>query len=455
MAPVTDSRPADLPGLIPPHDRDAERAVLGAMLVSADTVPEVAELLQPDDFYLPEHRAVYQAILELFGTHSAIDVITVKAELERRGDLAVAGGLEALAEISADGPAAVGALDYARAVKEHALRRRMIGACLQTIREARGEGERAEEVLARAESTILNIGLTRAGSSAVPMRDYLQKVYEFIYRAGGQRQLMGLSTGIFELDDVLNGLQGSHLYIIAGRPSMGKTSLALRLLEHVTMELKVPAVLFSLEMPGTLITRVMMCAHCHVNLNQMQKGFITEADKQKLIAAGGRFAEAPLLIDDSSDLTIFELRARARRLKAQHGIGLVVVDYLQMLHAPDQESRQIEIAHISQQLKALSKELDVPVLALAQLNRAAEGREDKRPRLADLRESGGLEQDADAVMLLFREGVYNDNPDVANVCEVIVAKNRTGPTDTVQVTFLKEFMRFEPISFHYAGKRIQ
>lgn len=448
-----------LPHLIPPHDRDAERASLGAMMISEDVIPDIAELLEQSDFYFPEHRMIFTAVLELFGSHRAIDVITVKGELERMGDLETAGGIEALAEMTADVPAAAGALEYARTIKQHALRRQLISASLQAIREARTEGDSVEEMLARAEQSVLNIGRTRDRSPAVPLRDFLNEVYGYIYEAkGGQRRLRGLSTGIFELDDVINGLQGSHLYIVAGRPSMGKTSLALRILEHVTMELKKPSVLYSLEMPGSLITRVMMCAHCHVNLSNLQKGFITESEKQKLINAGGRFEETPLFIDDSSDLTILALRASARRLKAQQDVALIIVDYMQLLSSPGHESRQSEIAHISRQLKALSKELDVPVVAVAQLNRAAEGREDRRPRLADLRESGSLEQDADVVVLLFREAaafLSNPDPERENVCDLIVAKNRTGPVETVQATFLKEFMRFERLSYQYAGKLVK
>jgi replicative DNA helicase len=456
LAPATDSV-SSVSAIVPPQDREAERATLGAMLISADLLPDLMELLGPDDFYFPEHRSIFTAIRELFGAHRAVDVVTVKGELERMGELEGAGGIEALAEMAADVPAAAGARDYARTVKDHALRRRLIGASLQAIRDARVEGESVDALLARTEQSILAVSDRHHRARVRALQEYLDEVYGFIYEANDrQRRIQGLSTGIFELDDLINGLQGSNLYLVAGRPSMGKTSLALRMLEHVTMEQKVPALLFSLEMAGALLTRIMMCAHCHVNLSNMQKGFISEPEKQKLINAGGRFAEAPLFIDDSSDLSILELRARARRMKAQAGIGLVVVDYLQLVHAEEaQESRQIEIAYISRQLKAVAKELEVPVVVVAQLNRQAETREDKRPRLADLRESGSLEQDADVVLLLFREAVYNNSPEVESVCDLIVAKNRTGPTDTVQATFLREFMRFEPLSYHYAGKTVR
>lgn len=452
MAPAADSS-----NIVPPQDRDAERAVLGAMMISEEVIPELADLLAPADFYHPENRAVYTAIRELFGNHRAVDVVTVKAELERMGELEAVGGLEALAEMAADVPAAAGARDYARTIKDHSLRRQLIQAGLLAIREARTDGEQVEQSLSRAEQAILSIGEANTRSTVRPLPEYLEEVYKFIYSANDRsRRIQGVSTGIMDLDDVINGLQPGYLYIVAGRPSMGKTSLALRMVEQAAMEQKVPTLLFSLEMPGSLLTRVMMCAHCHVNLSQLQKGYITEADKQKLINAGGRFGEMTLLIDDSSDLTVLDLRSRARRMKSQHNIGLVVIDYLQLIHGGDDlESRQIEIAHISRQLKAVAKELEVPVLVLAQLNRQSENREDRKPRLADLRESGSLEQDADVVMLLFREAVYTNDPEQEYLAEIIVAKNRTGPTETVQATFLKEFMRFEPLSYHYAGKVVK
>lgn len=457
MAPVTDSR-TPLPETAAPHDRLAERSVLGALLVAPDLIAEVADRLAPEDFYFPDHQAVFAAVRHLFDTHRPVDVVTVKSELERRGALDLAGGFDALAEMAADVPGAAGAQEYAQTVKDHARRRRMIQVCLQGIRDARTEGAAVDEALAQAQQDILNISDAHDRSRARPLQEFLNDVYGYIYSASDrQKRLLGHSTGIFELDDKINGLQPTNLYIVAGRPSMGKTSLALRIVEHVALEQKVPTVLFSLEMAGKLITQVMLCAHCHVSMQKVQQGFLTEAEKQKLFNAGGSFAEAPLFIDDSSDTTILQLRMRARRLKAQYDIGLIVIDYLQLLHTGESvESRQVEIAQISRQMKAMAKELNVPVIGLAQLNREAEKREDHKPRLADLRESGSLEQDADVVMLLFREDAYKgEGGDGDNVAEIIVAKNRTGPVGTVQATFLKEFMRFEPLSFHYAGKIVR
>ena len=457
MASATDTK-LPLPETAAPHDRLAERSVIGALLVAPDLIAEVAEHLLPEDFYFPDHQAAFAAVRHLFDTHRPVDVVTVKSELERRGALETAGGFDALTEMAADVPGAAGAVEYAQTVKDHARRRRMIQVCLQGIRDARTEGAAVDEALAQAQQDILNISDAHDRTRARPLQEYLLDVCRIIYAASDrQTRLSGLSTGLFELDDKINGLQPGHLYIVAGRPSMGKTSLALRIAEHVALEQGVPTAMFSLEMAGKLLTQVMLCAHCHVSMQNIQKGFLTTAERDKLLRAAGTFENAPLYIDDASDTTILQLRMRARRLKAQYDIGLVVIDYLQLLHTGESvESRQVEISQISRQMKSMAKELSVPVIGLAQLNREAEKREDHKPRLADLRESGSLEQDADVVMLLFREAAYKGGEeDGDNIAEIIVAKNRTGPIGSVQATFLKEFMRFEPISFHYAGKVVR
>lgn len=449
--------PADtaaLAGLVPPQDRDAEMAVLGAMLLDNEVIAEVAEQLVPSDFYFPEHQRVYQAVLELFAAHRPADGITVKAELDKTGESPQT--LEFLAGLMERVPAATNARQYAAVIKDRSILRAVIRACSDTIGEARREHVSSDELVARAEQRIFDVAQKRVGGNVRRVGEFLDDVFNYIHSLRDRsKRIQGLSTGLLDIDDAINGLQKSQLYIIAGRPSMGKTSLALRMIEHVALELQRSVLFFSIEMPSNLITRVMLCAHCHVNQMQLMKGMIEERDRAKLISAGGRFMEAPIFIDDSSDINIMELRSRARRIKAEKGIDLVVIDYLQQLHAVGAESRQIEIAHISQQLKALAKELEVPVLALSQLNRSPEGREDGVPRLSDLRESGSIEQDADVVMLLYRKEAYREDPDHQNVVDVSIAKNRTGPTGVVQLTFLKENMRFEPYSWTVAQRVIK
>jgi replicative DNA helicase len=351
-------------------------------------------------------------------------------------------------EILAATPSAAFAAKHARIVREKAVLRALVRVGQSILREAaEGPGD-TDDLIGRIEHMLFEVAQHGQQRRARPVHEFLEETYRYIYEYQNRR-LLGLSTGIYELNEVLNGLQPGYFYVVAGRPSMGKTSLALRLLEEVTMGPDpVPALFVSLEMPGEVIARILLCSRCHVSVHKLHQGMISKEEQKRLLEHSHLLDRAPLLLDDSPDLTIHELRARARRLRSdpKHPIRLVVVDYLQLLRAPEAESRQLEISEISRGLKAMAKDMNIPVVALAQLNRQPEGREGHKPRLADLRESGSIEQDADVVMLLYREEYYNPDTERKNIADIIIAKNRTGPTGEVQAVFHAPLMRFEPLA---------
>ncbi|HTF57897.1 MAG TPA: replicative DNA helicase, partial [Planctomycetota bacterium] len=423
-APVS---PADvLLGRMPPHSLEAEMAVLGSMMLDADAAGEVIELIDAEAFYRPPHRLIFEALIDLFLTRRKLDLVTLKAELERRGTVDDVGGIEYCESLVVQVPTAAHAAEYARIVREKAILRQLIGTCTAIVREAGESGEDPDKLLDKAQALIFDVAAKRGAQPVESLSEILKRTFQQIADIHDRKaRLLGLATGFYELDDLLSGLQGSHLYIVAGRPSMGKTSLAMKIAENVAVELKKPALFFSLEMAASQIAQQMLCSHCRVDSHRLRSGMLSESEYQKLVLGSGALSEAQILIDDSAELSILELRARSRRQKAEHPeLGLIVVDYLQKVHAKA-ESREREIAMISSQLKSLAKELEVPVVCLAQLNRRPEGREGNRPQLSDLRESGAIEQDADVVMLLYREDYYNPETEHKNTCEVVVAKNRT------------------------------
>ncbi|MBI4565910.1 MAG: replicative DNA helicase [Planctomycetes bacterium] len=447
MVSDTSVSPGDvLLGRLPPQNLEAEMALLGSMLLDSGAVGEVIEILDADAFYRKSHQFVFEALVDLYLTQRKCDLVTVKAELERRGTLEAAGGIEYCASLVEQVPTAAHATEYARIVREKAILRQLIGTCTAIVREASERGEDPDALLDRAQSLIFEVAARRRTRDVETLEAILKRTFQQIQDIHDRKsRLLGLSTGFYDLDDLLSGLQPAHLYVVAGRPSMGKTSLAMRMLEHAAVELKKPVLMFSLEMASQQIAQQMLCSHCRIDSHRLRTGMLAEAEYQKLLLGAGVLKDAPVLIDDSADLSILEMRARARRMKAEHDVGLVAVDYLQKVHAKA-DSREREIALISSQLKSMSKELAIPVLCLAQLNRQPEGREAKTPMLSDLRESGAIEQDADVVMLLYREDYYHPDSEHKNTCDIIVAKNRTGPTDTVRLAFIKEYTRFENLS---------
>ncbi|MGH9862052.1 MAG: replicative DNA helicase [Candidatus Acidiferrales bacterium] len=431
-----------------PSNLEAERSVLGAILLDNQAFHTVIELLDEGDFFLDAHRRLFARITRLSEANRPIDLLTLNDELVRAGELEAIGGAAYLSTL-VDGVPKVSNVDhYARIVKERALLRNLINASSNIINQALEAEEEADEVLDRAEHSIFALAEERIRVGLLPLKEIAKTInlQEFFDRA---QHLTGLPTGFTDFDNLTSGLQASDLIIVAGRPGMGKTALALNFAEHSAMALRKPAAVFSLEMAREQLLFRLLCAQARVDSHKFRSGFLNREEMGRMMAALTRLAEAPVFIDDTPALTVLEMRAKCRRLQAEHGVALVVVDYLQLMSGRGRyENRTQEISAISRGLKGLAKELRVPVVAVSQLSRAPEQRGgDHRPQLSDLRESGSIEQDADVVAFIFRPEVYRD-PDAVSEeergrAELIVAKQRNGPTGKIHLAFLREFTRFE------------
>jgi len=448
MSSTTPRAPASAP--VPetalPHNLEAEVSLLGSLIRNNAAIGDVVQIVTRDDFYREQHRALFEVVLHLYNERKPIDLTILKEELTRRGALEKAGGAEYLVKLVEDVPVPGNAEHYARIVRERSGLRRLIQAGQTIMHEALEGRDDLDALIDRAEKRVFEIASRRTQGQAFSIYDLLHEVFKNIEDIRSrQGRITGLSTGYFDLDDLLGGIHPSQLVIVAGRPSMGKTSFALNIAEHVGLVEKKPVLVFSLEMSRQTLAQNMLCSHTRISSFRIRTGKISDEEIHRLALAAGSFEDAPIFIDDASSLSVLDLRARARRLKRDRDIQLIVLDYLQLMEMRESrpESRQQEIAMISRSLKALARELDIPVIALSQLSRAVETRDDHRPRLADLRESGAIEQDADVVMMLYRDDYYNRNSTEPNTCELIVAKQRNGPTGEVKLTFLKDFMRFE------------
>jgi replicative DNA helicase len=433
---------------VPPHDLQAEESLLGAMLLSRDAISAAVELCRAEDFYRPAHGYIFDAVCSLYAQGEPADPVTVADELRRADLLEAAGGPGNLVALQANTPAIANAARYGRIVQEHALLRRMISVAAEIAEMGYSLPEDVVAALDKAEAMVFDVAERRVTDSLKPLRELLALSLdhlEALYNRGDA--VTGMPTGYLDLDERLSGLQPSSLVIVGARPSMGKTSFALGAAAHAAMERRQPVLFFSLEMSHLELTQRLLCSEARVDSSRMRNGRLHQSDWPKVVNAMGKLGEAPLFIDDNPNLTVMEIRAKARRLKSREGLGLIVVDYLQLMSSTSSpESRQVEVSEVSRGLKILARELEVPVLALSQLSRALEGRADKRPMLADLRESGSLEQDADVVLFIYRDEVYNkDSPD-KGTAEIIVAKHRNGPTGTVQLAFLDHFTRFANIA---------
>ena len=428
---------------VPPHSEEAEVGVLGSMLLDKGAIGEVLQILKADDFYSPAHSVIFQSLLTLYDQNQAIDIILVSEELKRRGMLEKVGGIDGLADLMESVPTAANAEYYAKAVQEKAIRRKLIAEASEILKEAYENSESVEELLDGAERRVFRITEGYGNEEPNHIKEILTPVFNRIDEIHGREgRLTGLATGYYRLDDLLCGLQRSELVVMASRPSIGKSSLALCIIHNVAVHEKKAVALFTLEMSKEQVAQNMLCARARVNAHQVRRGLLPEGESTKLAEAAGALYEADIIIDDSTSLTPLQLRAKARRMKAEHDIELVVVDYMQLMYVARSEGRQQEIAEISRSLKGLARELKVPVLAISQLNRAPELRESHKPRLADLRESGAIEQDADVVLLLHRDDYYEEHSNPGRA-ELRIAKQRNGPVGSVMLTFLKEYMRFE------------
>jgi replicative DNA helicase len=444
-----------------PESLAAEAAVLGSMIIDPECIGEVIEELDREAFYRVEHRAIFDALVALYekgpafgggsGARVAIDAVLLRDELERSRQLEDVGGVEYIARIMESVPSSANVMHYAGILKDKYLLRRTIAAASEIMEESFDENGDVGEKLDEAERKIFEVTEKRIRGTAVALKDLVTHVYELIEKRDG-KTVTGLPTGYYALDDITSGLQNGEMIIIAGRPSMGKTSLALNMAEHIGVTEKIPVAIFSLEMGRQQLAERFLCSLGGIESQFVRKGTLTTEHYQRLVNACGMLADAPIYIDDTSSLTPLELRAKSRRLKKLYDIRCILVDYMQLMHVSGGtvESRQQEITMISRYIKALARELNIPVVVLSQLNRSPEGREDHKPRMSDLRESGSIEQDADVVMLLHREDYYHrgeDNYQENNTAEVIIAKQRNGPTGNVALIFREKLMRFENASY--------
>ncbi len=436
---------------LPPQNLEAEISVLGGVLLENEALNRVLEILTPADFYRETHRKIFSAMIQLYESGEPADLITLSEVLKKRGELEEVGDIEFLNSLVNSVPTAANISYYAKIIKEKSIVRKLINRATEIVSEGYGNpGGDVDDFLDRAERTIFEISEDRVRPSFYPMREIIKSSFKTIEQLYEKRQLItGVATGFTRLDEMTSGLQPSDLIIIAGRPSMGKTAFALNVVQHAAIQGALASAIFSLEMSKEQLALRMLCSEAKVDAHRLRGGFLSESDWPKLTRAAGALSDAPIFIDDTAGITVLEMRAKSRRLKAEHNLGLVVVDYLQLMRGRrDVDSREQEISDISRSLKGLAKELNVPVIALSQLNRRVEERGDKRPQLSDLRESGAIEQDADVIIFLYRDEVYNKSEDNPNrgKAEIIVGKQRNGPTDKFDLTFLDKYTCFENFS---------
>ena len=428
-----------------PHNLEAERAVLGAVLLNAEAIHRAVEFITERDFFRDAHRRIFAKMIELMERGQAIDFITIKDELARAGDLEPVGGPAYIASLVDGLPHGINVGDYARIVKEKASLRSLIQSANRIITSAYQAEEDAGVIIDEAEREIFAIAEGSVHGGFVSMRDLANASFAVVEQAHTRKQLVtGVPTGFLELDEMLAGLQPSDLIIVAARPAMGKTSLVLNIAQHVGTKTDLTVGLFSLEMSKEQLFLRMLTSEAGIDGHRLRTGFLGERDFPKLTHAMETLGRARVYIDDSASIGVLEMRAKARRLKAEHGLDLIVIDYIQLMQGRGRfENRVTELASISRALKGLAKELAVPVVVLSQLSRAPENRPHKRPQLSDLRESGALEQDADVVLMIYREDMYEQTEENQGLAELIIAKQRNGPTGTVRLAFIREFTRFE------------
>ncbi len=437
---------------LPPQNLEAERCVLGAMLLEKETIPKVLQALPAlDSFYSETHRLIYKEMVSLSNKNKPVDIVTLKEEFRKKNKLKDIGGAVYLADLVNSVPTTANVDYYAQIVREKYILRDLLRAVAAITSLSYDSSQDVDGILDKAQSFIFDITRKRIKTPVVHIREILPDTFEHIEALYEKKEhITGIPTGFDQFDRLTSGLQLSDLVIIAGRPSMGKTSLALNIAQYASIEAQVPVVIFSMESAKEQLVEHLLCSEARVNSQELRVGRLSEEDWTKLTDAAGILADAPIYIDDTPGMGVLELRAKARQLKAEHNIQMVIVDYLQLMAGDRRsESRQQEISEISRSLKGLAKELGIVVVAISQLSRAVEkrGEEDKRPRLSDLRESGAIEQDADLVVSLYREFYYTRKPEDEGLTELIINKQRRGPIGKVDLTFLSEYARFEPRSF--------
>ena len=438
-------------GKIPPHDIEAEQAVIGSMLTDKDAVISAIESLKEDDFYREDHKAIYSAILSLYDKSEPIDIITLKAELTSLGLFDKIGGLEYLVELPEKVPTTSNVQKYIKIVEDKSILRRLIKTANEIIEQGYDPTEEIDNIMESAEKKIFDISQDKNQKGYSPIKDILVDTFTELEQLYNQKKrITGVPTGFPDLDYKTAGLHNSNLILIAARPAMGKTAFALNIATHAAVRAKVPTLIFSLEMAKEELVNRILCSEALVDSNKIRTGKMEEDDWLKVAGAMGPLSESQIYIDDTPGISINEIRAKCRKLKLEKNIGLIVIDYIQLIQASGRKNagREQEIAEISRSLKILAKEINVPVIALSQLSRAPEQRPDHRPMLADLRESGSIEQDADIVMFLYRDDYYNQETEKKGIAEVILAKHRAGSTGTIELFWLGSYTKFVSIDKH-------
>ena len=430
---------------LPPHNPEAEKSVLGALLISREAAATIMEDLREEDFFRMEHRHIFAASMSLYARAEDIDMVTLSSELRRRQHLDTIGGFEMLTELGLSVPTTANLGTYIREVRDQSTLRQLISTSSKITNQALAAMESVEDIINEAERDILEIGSrTNAQKPYASIGDILTSTYETMeQQAFNKGGVVGVPTGFERFDGLTSGLQKSDLIIVAARPGVGKSTMLLNIVQHAAQRCGIPSVFFSLEMSRDQLAQRLLCSEAEIDLYNLRGGYLQTEDWNRIVQAIGPLAASPIYIDDTPSLSVIDLRSRVRRMKLEHGIGLVVIDYLQLMTLGGRpENRQQEISFISRALKALAKELDIPVVVASQLNRAVEQRNDKRPMLSDLLESGGIEANADLVVFLYRDDYYNSETEKKDIVEIILAKQRNGPTGTVELFFLKKFNKF-------------
>lgn len=441
----------ELLGRIPPNSVEAEQSVLGSMLIDRDCIPVVAEMLKPDDYYRQDHREVYEAVLDLFDKGRPIDIVSVKEQLNLRGTLESIGGIEYLSSLVDMVPTTANIRHYAKIVEEKSTLRKMIKATNEIMSSSYEASEEVAIIVDQAQKKIFDVVQRRAAQGFFPIKDVLIETFdklEELYNTKGF--ITGVPSGFSDLDSKTSGFHTADLILIAARPSMGKTSFALNIAQYAAIHARIPVAIFSLEMSREQLVNRILCCEAMVDSQKVRTGKLEEEDWPKMARVLGPLSEAPIYIDDTPGLSVMEIRAKCRRLKMEKNLGLIIIDYLQLMQGRSKsENRQQEISEISRSLKILAKEIDVPVITLSQLSRAPETRADHRPILSDLRESGAIEQDADLVMFLYRDDYYHPETEKKNIAEVILAKHRNGSTGIVELAWLGQYTKFASLDKYH------
>ncbi|MBS3898204.1 MAG: replicative DNA helicase [Dethiobacter sp.] len=440
---------------IPPQNMEAEQSVLGAMLLDKDAIITAIELLRFGDFYREGHRKIFQAVVALSERGEPVDLVTLPEELRGQNQLESVGGMGYLTVLANTVPTAANVGYYAQIVREKAVLRSLISTATRIVTRCFEAKEEVDEILDEAERAIFEVSQRSSPQGFASMKEVLKGAFDRIDKLWGNKGgVTGVPTGFPDLDNITCGFQNADLIILAARPSMGKTTLALNIAQHIAVNEKLPVAVFSLEMSKEQLVQRILCAQANIDAQRLRRGFLSDEDYPRLTKAAGPLAEAPLFIDDTPAISVMEVRAKARRLKAEHGLSAIFIDYLQLMRGSERtENRQQEISAISRSLKALAKELDVPVVALSQLSRAVEQREKKRPVLSDLLESGGIEANADIVAFIYRESYYNQNSENRNDTEIIIAKQRNGPVGNIHLFFKENHNKFLSVSREHAHEK--